>query len=77
MGNRKVVYISPNNKKGWDVKGENAQRAIKHFEKKEEAIDFGRGVAKNADIGQLKIQKRNGTLEKEYTYGKDPYPPVG
>ncbi len=37
----------------------------------------GRQVAKNADLGQLKTQKRDGTFQAEYTYGKDPHPPEG
>jgi len=75
MPKRRVVYVSPNKKKGWSVKGEGAQKALKNFDNKKDAIDFGRQVAKNADLGQLKIQKMDGTFQAEYTYGQDPYPP--
>lgn len=74
---RKVVYVSPNDKDGWSVKNEGTQRALKNFEKKEGAVDFGRQVAKNADLGQLKTQKRDGTFQTEHTYKKDPFPPEG
>lgn len=77
MSKRKVLYVSPSDNGQWSVKGQRAQRAIKNFENKAEAINFGRQVAKNAELGQLKIQKRNGRFQKEYTYGKDPYPPEG
>ena len=77
MGNRKVVYISPSEKGKWNVKGEGAQRALKIFGNKNDAINYGRQVAKNADLGQLKIQKRDGKFQKEYTYRKDPFPPEG
>jgi hypothetical protein len=77
MSKRKVVYVSPRDKGKWIVKGEGAQRAMKNFENKADAINFGRQVAKNADLGQLKIQKRDGIFQKEYTYGKDPHPPEG
>ena len=77
MPKRKVVYVSPTGKSDWRVKTEGAQRALKNFENKADAIDFGRQVAKNADRGQLKIQKRDGTFQKEYTYRKDPFPPEG
>ena len=77
MPKRKVVCVSPSDKGNWSVKGEGAQRALKNFENKKDAVEFGRQVAKNADLGQLKIQKQDGTFQKEYTYGKDPYPPEG
>ena len=77
MPKRRVVYVSPNKNKSWGVKGEGAQRALKNFDNKKDAIDFGRQLAKNGDLGQLKIQKMDGTFQKEYTYGKDPYPPEG
>ena len=77
MSKRKVVYVSPSYSAKWSVKGEGAQRALKNFGNKKDAIDFGRQVAKNADLGQLKIQKWDGTFQAEYTYGKDPYPPEG
>ncbi len=77
MAKRKVVYVSPSDKGNWRVKSEGAQRALKNFENKNDAVKFGRQVAKNAPLGQLKIQKQDGTFQKEYTYGKDPYPPEG
>ncbi len=77
MPKRKVVYVSPSDKGNWSVKSEGAQRALKNFENKNDAVEFGRQVAKNADLGQLKIQKRDGTFQTEYTYGKDPFPPEG
>jgi len=77
MSNRKVVYVSPTGKGDWNVKTEGAKRALRKFENKVDAINFGRQVAKNANEGQLKIQKRDGIFQKEYTYGGDPYPPEG
>lgn len=77
MRKRKVVYVSPAGKGDWNVKGEGAKRALKKFENKADAVNFGRQVAKNADLGQLKIQRRDGTFQTEYTYGNDPFPPEG
>ena len=74
---RRVVYASPSEKEKWSVKGEGAQRALKNFGNKKDAVDFGRQVAKNADQGQLKTQKRVGTFQKEYACWSDPYPPEG
>lgn len=77
MPKRRVVYVSPTHKGDWNVKTQGAQKALRKFENKKEAVDFGRQVAKNADTGQLKIQKRDGTFQIEYTYHKDPFPPEG
>ncbi|WP_084517661.1 DUF2188 domain-containing protein [Desulfatiglans anilini] len=76
MAKRKVVYVTPATKGNWSVKTEGAERALKNFENKKDAVDFGRQVAKDAS-GQLKIQKKDGTFQTEYTYGNDPYPPEG
>ena len=59
------------------MKREDAQRATKNFNKKNKAIKFGRHLAKKSGLGQLKIQRRDGTFQKEFTYGKDLYPPEG
>jgi hypothetical protein len=74
MGKKRDVYfVSPNSDRGgWDVKREGAERASKHFETKADAIGFGKQVAQKSDLGQLKIQKQDGKIQTEYTYGKDP-----
>jgi len=77
MPMRRVVYVGPGDKDNWSVKTEGAQRALKKFENKDDAVKFGRQVAKSASLGQLKIQKRDGTFQTEHTYGKDPHPPKG
>ncbi len=77
MPKRKVVYVSPREGGKWSVKNEGAQRALKNFENKKDAVNFGPNIAKNADFRQLKIQKQDGTFQKEYTYGKDPFPAEG
>ena len=75
---RNVVFVSPNNKRGgWDVKKQGAKRASKHFGTKKPAIQHGKNIAKSSELGQLKIQKQNGKMQTEYTYGDDPHPPKG
>ena len=74
MTKRKVVHVSPSDKGKWSVKSEGAQRALKKFENKDDTVKFGRQVAKNSSLGQLKIQKWDGTFQTEHTYGKDPHP---
>lgn len=77
MPKRKVVYDSLSDNGKWSVKDECAQRALKNFENKKEDVDFVRQIAKNTEFGQLKIQKQDGTFQKEYNYRKDPFPPEG
>jgi hypothetical protein len=54
---------------GWKVEGGGA---AENYRTKDEAIRAGRNRAKAADLGQLVIKGRNGRIQTEYTYGKDP-----
>jgi hypothetical protein len=71
MSNRKIVLVLPSNG-NWKVKTQGAEKAYRIVENKLEAIKIASGIAKNAELGQVKIWKENGKIEKEYTYGKDP-----
>ena len=44
---------------------------------KETAVAAGQKVAKANQPSQLVVHKMDGTIEHEYTYGNDPYPPRG
>jgi hypothetical protein len=39
-----------------------AQRTLRNFVNKKDAVDLGRQTAKNFDLGQLKIQREDGTF---------------
>ncbi|MFF5006960.1 DUF2188 domain-containing protein [Streptomyces phaeochromogenes] len=41
------------------------------------AVDEGQRIARANPPSQLIIHNADGTIEKEYTYGDDPYPPKG
>lgn len=71
MSKRTVVYVSPH-KKGWQVKKEKAGRASSVHSTKKEAIREAKELAKRAELGQVKIQRKDGTFQTEYTYGEDP-----
>jgi len=75
MARRTIVYVGSGIKEGWNVKKLGAQRASTHFDNKEKPINYGRQLVKKADLGQLKIQKRDGTFQIEFTYRKGPFPP--
>jgi hypothetical protein len=72
MSKRIVVHVVPGKNEGWDVKKEGEKTPLKHFEKKDNAIDYGKSVAKQADLGQIKIHTQDGKIQTEHTYGNDP-----
>lgn len=77
MSNRKRVWVSPDGGKGWDVKTQGKSKAAANFDDKSDAIKKAKDIAQNAPLGQVIIQKKDGTIQTEYTYGKDPHPPKG
>ncbi|HBZ35954.1 MAG TPA: hypothetical protein DEO33_06025 [Rikenellaceae bacterium] len=40
-------------------------------------MEKAKDIAQDVPKGQVIIQKMNGTIQTEYAYGKDPYPPKG
>jgi len=77
MSDRKRVWVSPDGDGGWNVKSEKAERAAANYEDKSDAIAKATSIAKNAPKGQVIIQKMDGQIQTEHTYGADPYPPKG
>lgn len=77
MGKREKYHVLPDGQGNWNVQKEKAQRSSAKFEKKSDAVQKGREFAKNQELGQLIIHKKDGTIQTEYTYKKDPYPPKG
>lgn len=74
---RMVYHVTPSSNGGWDIKKEGGKRPSDHLEKKTDAIARGKELAKKAPLSQIKIHKQDGTIQTEYTYGDDPYPPKG
>lgn len=77
MAKRTTYHVTKNHGGGWNVKKECAQRASGNFGTKQQAVSRGKELAKGAPLGQIKIHGRNGKIQTEHTYGKDPYPPEG
>lgn len=44
---------------------------------KQPVVDRGQSTAKANQPSQLVVHRADGTIEYEYTYGDDPYPPSG
>ncbi len=72
MSKRKVVHVVPVEGGNWAVKGQHAKRAFGIHDRKDDAIERGKRLAKGAPLGQLIIHKKDGTIQTEYTYGQDP-----
>lgn len=77
MSDRKRIWVSPDGKDGWNVKTQGKSKAAANFEDKTDAVDKAKEMAQNVRLSQVIIQKKDGTIQTEYTYGKDPYPPKG
>ena len=77
MPKRTQYHVVKSPRGGWDVKKAGAQRASANVSTKQQAVEKGRELAKNAPLGQLVIHKGDGKIQTEHTYKKDPYPPKG
>lgn len=71
---RKTHHVVPNSDGGWDVKTGGGERAIKHFDKKQNAVDYGREVSKNQG-SEFIIHKKDGKIQNADSHGGDPIPP--
>ena len=71
---KESYHVVPNPNGGWSVRKRGAERASKLFEKKEDAIRFGRDLSKSRGI-DLFVHGRDGTIRATDSYGQDPYPP--
>lgn len=71
---RKTHHVVPNQDGGWDVKKGGGEKSIKHFDRKQDAVDHGREISKNQG-SELVIHKKDGTIQKSDSHGGDPCPP--
>jgi hypothetical protein len=76
MATRQKYDISHRQDGNWQVKQQGAERASGVFERKADAVERGRELAR-AQHGQLLIRGTDGRIQTEHTYGDDPYPPKG
>ncbi len=71
---RQKIHIVPNNG-NWSVK--KGGKVISNHRIKGNAVKGGVNIAKKQKPSQVVIHKKNGQIQTEHTYGKDPYPPDG
>lgn len=72
----KTHHVVPNPDRGWDVKVGGGEKSIKHFDTKQPAVDFGRGVSQNQK-SELFIHGADGRIQSRDSHGNDPHPPKG
>jgi hypothetical protein len=75
MADKRRVHVTPKGD-NWAVQREGAKKASGVHDTKKEAVDQGRNLAKQ-DKGQLLIHGKDGKIQEERTYRKDPFPPEG
>lgn len=73
---RKTHHVVPSSNGGWNVKKGGAERASGHFDRKIDAINFGRTVSQNQG-SEFLIHNRNGRIAQSDSHGHDPFPPRG
>ena len=71
MSDRKVYHVVKEDT-SWKVKLEGASRSSMNADTKAAAMSKAIELAKNAELGQIKINGQNGRIQEERTYGKDP-----
>ena len=68
---RHTYHVTPHGD-AWRVMRAGAGRADSVHASKAKAIARARELAKKATLGQVKVHGRDGGIQTEYTYGKDP-----
>ena len=77
MASRKTYHVTADDAGGWRVKAEGASRASSTHSKKADAVQSAKDFAKSQALGQVVIHGKDGRIQTEHTYGKDPCPPKG
>lgn len=75
MGEKRNQHVVPH-PEGWAVRGEGSKRATETFDRKNDAVQRGREIAKNQGT-ELLIHGLNGQIQTRDSHGKDPFPPPG
>lgn len=60
---------------GWAVKREGAERASSVHERKVDALEAGRALARKDEV-ELVIHGKDGKIQDSDSYGNDPHPPT-
>jgi hypothetical protein len=78
MADRMRLFVSSDGAQ-WKVQWEGG-KVDSHYNTQAAAISAARAVVRSLPAGhcsQIVVQRPDGTFRTEWTYGQDPYPPVG
>lgn len=67
----KSHHVVPNPTGGWDIKVGGGEKAIKHFETKQPAVDVARGISQNQH-SELFVHNKDGRIGRKDSHGHDP-----
>lgn len=70
------VNVMPHPDGGWQVKTDNAKRAIVRTHTQREGINRARPIARSKGA-ELVIRRPDGRIREKDSHGRDPYPPKG
>lgn len=70
---KRDIHVVPH-PDGWAVKREGAERASSVHERKADAEEAGRDLARKDEV-ELVIHGRDGKIQDSDSYGNDPHPP--
>ena len=71
---KKSTHVLPNPDGGWSVKKGGAVKASKRFDKKQDAISYGKHISRSEGSDFI-IHRKDGTIHSMESYGNDPTPP--
>jgi hypothetical protein len=75
MSKKRDYHVVPNQERGgWDVEREKADRASAHFERKVDAMDRARDLAIKARVERVEHNQKGKIIDSD-SYGNDPNPP--
>jgi hypothetical protein len=67
----KSHHVVPNPNGGWDVKVGGGEKAIKHTDTKQSAVDIARQISQNQK-SELVIHNKDGKIGQKDSHGHDP-----
>lgn len=73
---RKTHHVVPDRNGGWNVKAGCSKRASKHFDTKNEAVDWGRELSRKQQ-SEFIIHNKDMKISQSDSHGNDPHPPKG
>ncbi|MDQ2078897.1 DUF2188 domain-containing protein [Xanthobacteraceae bacterium Astr-EGSB] len=74
MSDKRNYHIIPSPSGGWSVRREGADRSSGVFDRKSDAIDYGRQLARGSN-SELVTHGRDGRIQENRVFANDPLPP--